>query len=355
MFHASCAPYSGTFSEFFINGDRTWGVSRIMAYIAFGAGLVATISAWLMTVTPLPACFFWPGVLLPSVLISFLTGGAKFMLFDTEVCHSRLWSPGDTEYSPRKAESCSLGRSGIICIAATALSFFNILLVCLKAPKKRRLDPHYGKRYYDSFDDGDENDVDDDFVDEDSALDSYYEDDVEGGNQHAAAAAATGGMEMAVPPPPSSTEDQTPIARNAAKLPILQRHAPHAVQPNIDGSIATNNSNLSSGIQNAPSDDDSIKIEISLDGSGAIAHLTPKTSRSGLPPKPTEGIQSSAAAAAAATPKKSEDGAENLIDQCIDQLAKSFAAGSGEGPLYSLRGRCRTCYRFELSSYWYLM
>lgn len=42
-FHAGCAPYSDSFSEFFINGDRTWGVSRIMAYISFGAGLVATV------------------------------------------------------------------------------------------------------------------------------------------------------------------------------------------------------------------------------------------------------------------------------------------------------------------------
>ena len=42
-FHAGCAPYSGSFSEYFINGDRTWGVSRIMAFIAFGAGLLATV------------------------------------------------------------------------------------------------------------------------------------------------------------------------------------------------------------------------------------------------------------------------------------------------------------------------
>lgn len=43
-FHAGCRPYGDTFSEYFIEGDRTWGVSRIMAYIAAGAGLVATVS-----------------------------------------------------------------------------------------------------------------------------------------------------------------------------------------------------------------------------------------------------------------------------------------------------------------------
>ena len=126
---------------------------------------------------------------------------------------------------------------------------------------------------------------------------------MEGGNKHAAEVAATEGMEMTVPPPPPFTEDQPPIARNA-KLPILRRRAPPAAQTNISGSIATSNSNLSSGTQNASSDDDSIKIEISLDGSGAIAHLTPKTSRSNLPPNPMEGsdtIQYCAVATATAT------------------------------------------------------
>ena len=43
-FHAGCKKYDYIFSEYFIEGDRTWGVSRIMAYIAAGAGLVATVS-----------------------------------------------------------------------------------------------------------------------------------------------------------------------------------------------------------------------------------------------------------------------------------------------------------------------
>lgn len=238
------------------------------------------------------------------------------MLFDTEVCHSRLWSPGDTEYSPRKAESCSLGRSGIICIAATSLSFFNILLVCLKAPKKRRLDPEYGKKYYDSFEDGND---DEHFIDEDSALDSYYEEDeedMEGGDHHHAGAlsAAMDGLDLR-PPSPPSTEDQTPIARNA-RLPVQKGGANSGDDSNIGG------------VQNAPSEDDSIKIEISLDGSGAIAHLTPKTtSRSRHPPQSAEG----SAATAGATTVQSEGGGNNLIDQCINQLAKSFAAGPGEG------------------------
>ena len=235
------------------------------------------------------------------------------MLFDTEVCHSRLWSPGDTEYSPREAESCSLGRSGIICIAATGLSFFNILLVCLKAPKKRRLDPEYGKKYYDSFEDGND---DEHFVDEDSALDSYYEEeDVEGGDHHAgAAAAAMDGMELR-PPSPLSTEDQTPISRNA-RLPVQKGDADSCDDSNIGE------------IPNAPSEDDSIKIEISLDGSGAIAHLTPKTtSRSRHPPQSAEGN----VATAGATTVQSEGGENNLIDQCISQLAMSFASGPSEG------------------------
>ena len=253
------------------------------------------------------------------------------MLFDTEVCHSRLWSPGDTEYSPRKAESCSLGRSGVICIVATGLSFFNILLVCLKAPKKRRLDPQYGKRYYDSFEDDNNLEDNEQFFDEDSA--GSYEEDVEGGDLHASAgvAAATDGMEIG-PPPPPSTEDQTPIARNT-RLPVLRRSTPPTAQSNISGPSATKKSNLSAGggIQNAPSDDDSIKIEISLDGSGAIAHLTPKTSRSGHPRQLSGNGAAHSPVTVGGRSVQSESGENNLIDQCIDQLAKSFAAGTEVG------------------------
>uniref|UniRef100_A0A7S4QJZ4 Uncharacterized protein n=1 Tax=Ditylum brightwellii TaxID=49249 RepID=A0A7S4QJZ4_9STRA len=106
---------------------------------------VLKITAWLLNFTPLPASFFWPGVLLPSILISFLTGGAKFLLFDTQVCQGRLWSPVGDEMSFSTAESCSLSTSGHCAIAAACVNFLCVLLVCLKAPVKRDLRPDYGR------------------------------------------------------------------------------------------------------------------------------------------------------------------------------------------------------------------
>eukprot|EP00957_Ditylum_brightwellii_P198484 15127310-Ditylum_brightwellii.AAC.1 len=40
-FNDGCVSYSGDFKEFFIDGDRTWLVSRIMAIIAGSAALLA--------------------------------------------------------------------------------------------------------------------------------------------------------------------------------------------------------------------------------------------------------------------------------------------------------------------------
>ena len=44
MFHDGCREFPMGFDAFFVSGDRTWKVARIMAYIAAVAGLVATVS-----------------------------------------------------------------------------------------------------------------------------------------------------------------------------------------------------------------------------------------------------------------------------------------------------------------------
>lgn len=164
MIHSGCQNYADDFNEYFIKGDRTWSVAKIMAYISGSAGILGTVTAWLIVITPLPSWFFWPGVLLPSVLIIFLAGGAKFLFFDTEICHSRLWVPfsENNEYTPQKAEECRLGRDGYVSIVSCGVALFNIFLVCLKAPKKRELS-NYGLYYNDVEGDSEELRADDDW------------------------------------------------------------------------------------------------------------------------------------------------------------------------------------------------
>lgn len=72
-----CVRYSQEFQEQFIDGDKTWTATQIMAMIAAIAGLIATIVAWLLVLTPTPACFIWPGVMLPAVMLAFLAEGSK--------------------------------------------------------------------------------------------------------------------------------------------------------------------------------------------------------------------------------------------------------------------------------------
>jgi len=93
-------------------------------------------------------------VLLPSVLVTFLASGAKFLFFDTEICRSRIWLSGEDGSSPQMAESCSLSTDAIINIIGCVLAFANILLVCLKAPKKRLLEENFGFYDDDKFEEG---------------------------------------------------------------------------------------------------------------------------------------------------------------------------------------------------------
>ena len=103
------------------------------------------MTAWLMVVSPLPVCFFWPGVLLPSIMVAFLCEGSKFLFLDTSVCQSAIWFPSGTDSMPQAAKSCALGSTSYFAIAAGVSFFLCLLLVFLKSPDKRELDESYGE------------------------------------------------------------------------------------------------------------------------------------------------------------------------------------------------------------------
>jgi len=139
-----CRIYPEDFESVFIEGDRTWQVGRIMSFISGGSSIIAALTAWLMVILPLPACFFWPGVLLPSLLVAFLCQGSKFLFLDTAICQSSLWFPTGTESLPQRARSCSLGKTSYFSIAAGISLFLSLFLVCLTSPRKRKLNEDYG-------------------------------------------------------------------------------------------------------------------------------------------------------------------------------------------------------------------
>mmetsp|Transcript_27827 Transcript_27827/g.58477 ORF Transcript_27827/g.58477 Transcript_27827/m.58477 type:complete len:558 (-) Transcript_27827:99-1772(-) len=144
-FNKGCRSYTANFEEFFIAADQTWQISRIMAYISGCSGLVAVATSWLLTITPLPASFFWPGLLLPACILSMLTGSAKFLFFDTQICIEKIWFAEETE-TPVAPESCALGESAVYAIAAVSAYFMCTILVCSRSPTKRKLDENFGKR-----------------------------------------------------------------------------------------------------------------------------------------------------------------------------------------------------------------
>lgn len=141
-----CHSYSENFEEAFVDGDRTWQVTRIMAFISGSSSIVAVLLSWLLVVLPLPASFFWPGVLLPLLLISFLCQGSKFLLLDTAICQSSLWFQTDVDSLPQQARTCSLGKTSYFCIAAAVSLCISLFLVCVNSPQKRTLDESYGQR-----------------------------------------------------------------------------------------------------------------------------------------------------------------------------------------------------------------
>jgi len=135
--HSTCHNFSPDFEDYFITGDKTWWISRLMAYISLGGGCMATFMIWLLTLTPLPTCIIWHGILLPSVLISFLASGSKFIFFDIELCRSALWLPEGSDVAYEAAKNCTLAKDGILSIAAVVIYALSTMLICLKAPTKR--------------------------------------------------------------------------------------------------------------------------------------------------------------------------------------------------------------------------
>mmetsp|Transcript_3061 Transcript_3061/g.6595 ORF Transcript_3061/g.6595 Transcript_3061/m.6595 type:complete len:436 (+) Transcript_3061:175-1482(+) len=138
-----CRLYPKELSDEFVEDDRTWKVAQIMAYVSAGGGIIATIFTWLFVVSPLPARFFWPVVVLPALVASFLAEASKFLFYDTSMCRKNVWFPPGTESLPRTAE-CSLGATAIYGIASGVIFLVCLVLVCLKAPNRRVLVPNYG-------------------------------------------------------------------------------------------------------------------------------------------------------------------------------------------------------------------
>lgn len=142
--HSGCSRYTNIFEQDFIGKDRTWKVSRIMALISAIGSLLCGLLIWLFVITPLPTRFIWPGVLLPLVMLSFIAEGSKFLIFDIALCSNALWLPSGVDSPAQSAQSCGLGQTAIYGIASASLMLLSLLLVCLKTPERRDLDPNYG-------------------------------------------------------------------------------------------------------------------------------------------------------------------------------------------------------------------
>ena len=143
-FNNGCQPYSDEFTSNFVGADRSWQIAKILSYISGISSAIACATVWLLTITPLPASFFWPGVLLPAVVLAMTTGAAKFIFFDAMICSEDLWYM-DESSPPVPPQSCEIGESAVFGIASTVAYFLCTILICFKSPRKRNLDENFGK------------------------------------------------------------------------------------------------------------------------------------------------------------------------------------------------------------------
>ena len=143
-FNNGCQPYSEDFTSKFLGSDQSWQIARILAHISGISSAIACATVWLLTITPLPASFFWPGVLLPAVVLAMATGAAKFIFFDVMICSEDLWYM-DESSPPVPPQTCEIGESAVFGIASVCAYFLCTILICFRSPKKRKLDENFGK------------------------------------------------------------------------------------------------------------------------------------------------------------------------------------------------------------------
>lgn len=144
VFHNGCVWYKNNFQDLIINKDRTWKVSRVMAMISVSASLVAALTVWLIVFVPVPIGCIWSGLLLPTTMLSLICEASKFLFFDVALCHNAVWYPSGINSLPEKADSCTMGLSAYMGIAAAAIHLISLICVCLKAPKKRQIHSNFG-------------------------------------------------------------------------------------------------------------------------------------------------------------------------------------------------------------------
>lgn len=177
--YGDCQLYQDGFDDVFIEKDRTWKVARIMALVAGGASTLSACLAWLYCLSPLPTGCLWPAFFLPVVMIAFIAEGSKFLIFDVGVCRTSVWLPSGVNSLPQTAESCELGESAYFSIGSGAFLLVGLLLVCLKVPHERELDPHFGAmdpeypEAEDSNEETDEHEHSDNYEDFDDVVEEY--------------------------------------------------------------------------------------------------------------------------------------------------------------------------------------
>ena len=138
-----CRRFDTSFEELLLESDSTWSAARIGAMVSACASILALSTSILLNFCPLPVRFIWTGVLLPSVLTSLCAEAIKFLAFDSDMCKARIWRDSNGSY--HSAEGCSLNRGAMTSLGSITTYLMCIILVCLKSPQRRQLDPAYGK------------------------------------------------------------------------------------------------------------------------------------------------------------------------------------------------------------------